>query len=394
VQAEFDIRSNTMLSILNSISSLQAENAISNTTSALNKNLQQLSTGLRINSGADDAAGLSIANGLQANVAALTQSSQNASDGVGILQTADGALSQVVTLLNRAITLATEAANGGLSGSQATALDNEYASIQNEINTIGSTTNFNGTAVFAGTETTWAGSQGSVGAPLSAATPLTVGSVTTVHDSKTGGTFVFTAGAGATVGGLQTAIAAAAGTTLSTGTALTINAKGEVQIAGPAGDSLQVSTTDAAMGSFTPTGVTGGSSTVFTSDGTAGGSSTLTTAIAALSATGLGLSNETTGTALTTTAGAQAELAKITAAISTVAANRGNIGAAVNQLNATQGVEGAESTNLTSAVNSVENADIGQVVAQMTQNSVLEQTGMAALSQANQIQQNVLKLLQ
>jgi flagellin len=133
---------------------------------------------------------------------------------------------------------------------------------------------------------------------------------------------------------------------------------------------------------------------VFTSDGTAGGSSTLTTAIAALSATGLGLSNETTGTALTTTAGAQAELAKITAAISTVAANRGNIGAAVNQLNATQGVEGAESTNLTSAVNSVENADIGQVVAQMTQNSVLEQTGMAALSQANQIQQNVLKLLQ
>jgi flagellin len=106
------------------------------------------------------------------------------------------------------------------------------------------------------------------------------------------------------------------------------------------------------------------------------------------------LSNETTGTALTTTAGAQAELAKITAAISTVAANRGNIGAAVNQLNATQGVEGAESTNLTSAVNSVENADIGQVVAQMTQNSVLEQTGMAALSQANQIQQTVLKLLQ
>jgi flagellin len=57
-------------------------------------------------------------------------------------------------------------------------------------------------------------------------------------------------------------------------------------------------------------------------------------------------------------------------------------------------VEGAETTNLTSAVNSIQNADVGQVVAQMTQNSVLEQTGMAALSQANQIQQNVLKLVQ
>ena len=57
-------------------------------------------------------------------------------------------------------------------------------------------------------------------------------------------------------------------------------------------------------------------------------------------------------------------------------------------------MEGTETTNLTSAVNSIQNADIGQVVAQMTQNSVLEQTGMAALSQSNSIQQNVLKLLQ
>jgi hypothetical protein len=66
-----------------------------------------------INSGADDPAGLSIANGLGANIAALTQSSQNASNGIGLLQTADGALSQVTTVLNQAVTIATEAANGG-----------------------------------------------------------------------------------------------------------------------------------------------------------------------------------------------------------------------------------------------------------------------------------------
>jgi flagellin len=381
-----------MLSILNSISSLNAENALSSTQASLQKTLTELSTGLKINSGSDDAAGLSIADGLQANIAALNQSSQNASDGVGILQTADGALSQVVTLLNRAVTLATEASNGGLSTSQAAALQNEYASIQNEINTIGSTTNYNGTGVFSATTDTWVSQQGSAAAPLAGGDDLTAGSVTTIHDAKTGGTFVYTAAAGDTITDLEDAIAAAAGTTLSTGTALTINAAGEVQIAGAAGDSLQVSTNDAVLGPFTPTGSSGSSSTVFTSDGTTTGSSTLTTAIGALSSTGLGLT--TTGTPLDTTAGAEAELTKITAAISTIAADRGSIGAAVNQLNASSNVESTEVTNLTSAVNNIENADVGQTVAQMTQYSVLEQTGMAALSESNQLQQNVLKLLQ
>ena len=137
-----------MLSILNSISSLTAEDALSNTQANLQKTLTQLSTGLKINSGSDDAAGLSIANGLQANIAALTQSSQNASDGVGLLQTADGALSQVTSLLDRAVTLATEASTGGLSASQATALDTEYQSILTEIGNIGATTNYNGSAIF------------------------------------------------------------------------------------------------------------------------------------------------------------------------------------------------------------------------------------------------------
>lgn len=271
-----------MLTILNSVSSLNAENALSNTQANLQKTLTALSTGLRVNSGADDAAGLSIANGLQANIAALTQSSQNASDGVGLLQTADGALSQVTTLLNRAVTLATEASNSGLSTSQATALNTEYQSILTEIGNIGTTTNFNGTAIF--------------------------------------------------------------GTTAA----------------------------------------------VFTSDGTAGGTKTTSTDISAIDTTTLGLGTND----LTTTADAQKELTAITAAISTIAADRGSIGAAVNQLNATANVQSTEVTNLTSAVNNIQNADIGQTVAQMTQYNVLEQTGMAALSQSNQAQQSVLKLLQ
>jgi flagellin len=271
-----------MLSVLNSVSQLGAENALSSTNAALQNTLLQLSTGLKINSGSDDAAGLSIAAGLGANIAALTQSSQNASNGVGQLQTADGALSQVTTLLNRAVTLATEASNGSLTAAQSTAADTEYQSILTEITQIGSTTNFNGSAVFS-------------------ATPLTT----------------------------------------------------------------------------------------FTSDGTANGATTTSVTTGVLSAAGLLLTSN-----LLTAAAAKTSLTAITTAINTVAATRGSIGASVNQLTADENVQNTEVTNLTSAQNNVQNADIGSTVAKMTQYNVLEQTGMAALSQSNQAQQAVLKLLQ
>ena len=103
------------LSVLNNIPSIVAENQLDITQNNLQNTLTQLSSGSRINSGADDAAGLAIANGLQANITGLTQSVANANDGVGALQVADGALGQVTTLLNRAVTLATEASTGTVS---------------------------------------------------------------------------------------------------------------------------------------------------------------------------------------------------------------------------------------------------------------------------------------
>ncbi len=136
------------LSILSNIPSLEAQNQLSITNTNLQNTLFQLSSGSKINSGADDPAGLSIADGLQANISALTQSAQNVTDGVGMLQTADGALSQVTTLLNRAVTLATEAGNSGLTTDQQTALQNEFTSITQEINQIGSNTTYNNTQVF------------------------------------------------------------------------------------------------------------------------------------------------------------------------------------------------------------------------------------------------------
>ena len=136
------------MGVLNNIAATYAANNLSNTQSSLQNVLTQLSSGSRINSGADDAAGLSLANGLQANQTALTQSASNVSLGVGLLQTADGALSQVNNLLNRAVTLATEAGNGTLNGSQDAAANQEYQSILAEINNIGAATTYNGNAVF------------------------------------------------------------------------------------------------------------------------------------------------------------------------------------------------------------------------------------------------------
>ena len=106
------------ISLLNNIAALEAQNQLTSTQSKLQNTLFQLSSGSRINSGADDAAGLAIANGLEANITALTQSSANATSGVGSLQVADGALAQITTLLNRAVTLATEGATGTVSSQQ------------------------------------------------------------------------------------------------------------------------------------------------------------------------------------------------------------------------------------------------------------------------------------
>jgi len=141
------------LGVLNNLSAIYAENNLNNTNNSLQKVLQQLSSGSRINSGADDAAGLSLVNGLGANSAALTQSETNATEGVGLLQVADGALSQVTSLLDRAITLATEASNGTLNSNQDSAANQEYQSILSEVNNIGQTTTYNQEQVFNGTET-------------------------------------------------------------------------------------------------------------------------------------------------------------------------------------------------------------------------------------------------
>ena len=381
------------LTILNNLSAMSAENSLSATQMNLQNTLTQLSTGLRINSGSDDAAGLSIANGMQANIAALTQSAQNATNGIGMLQTADGALSQVTTLLSRAVTLATEAANGGLStgtNSQSAALDTEFQSILSEINQIGQTTDFNGQNVFASTTPN---SFTSTQASLAPTTALTAGSKTVINDSSTGGTFVFTATATSKVSDLQAAIAAAvtAGT-LSAGTTADASSGNLVIATTTTGASLNVTTNDAVLGPMQNSTTGANNSITFISDGTQTGAANtqIQTVINQLSASTLGLS----GSDLQNDTNAAAALTAINNAISTVSAQRGQIGASVNRLQSASNVITAQVQNLTSASNGIMNADVGKTVSNMTQFNILQSTGMAALQQANQAQQAVLKLLQ
>ena len=185
------------LGVLNNLNAIYATNNLNNTNAALSKTLQQLSSGSRINSGADDAAGLSLVNGLAANSAALTQSSTNATEGVGLLQVADGALSQVTNLLNRAVTLATEASNGTLNSSQLTAANQEYTSILAEINNIGSTTTYNQNAVFGGSSdvSIYTGDSSTKGASIDS---LHFAALTSASVGDAGGTVALTAASGST----------------------------------------------------------------------------------------------------------------------------------------------------------------------------------------------------
>jgi flagellin len=272
------------ISLLNNITSLEAQNQLDQTNAALQNTLVQLSSGSRLNKGSDDPAGLSIADSLHAQEAVLNQASNNANEGIGLLQTADGSLGQVTNLLDRAVTIATEASNGGLTQSQLSALDNEYTSIKAEIDRIGGQTTFNSSSVFTAT------------------------------------------------------------------------------------------TTSIFLGST---------------------SNSIGVTIGALSSSGLGLGTTSLyDGADTSGADAATALTAITTAVQTIAQDRGTLGATLNRLTDAQNVITNQVTNLTAAENLIRAANIPQDVTQESQLSVLEQTGISALSQANQSTQNILRLFQ
>jgi flagellin len=179
------------LGVLNNLNATYAESNLNKTSSSLSKVLQQLSSGSKINSGSDDAAGLSLVNGLQANQQALTQSVTNATEGVGLLQVADGALSQVTSLLNRAVTLATEVSNGTLNSSQQSAANQEYQSILSEITNIGATTTYNQQTVFGSTTNIYTGDSTTTGSSINS---LNIRSLSSSNVGDSNGSMSYSSG--------------------------------------------------------------------------------------------------------------------------------------------------------------------------------------------------------
>ncbi len=441
------------LGVLNNLSAIYAENYLNHTNSSLQTVLQQLSSGSRINSGADDAAGLSLVNGLAANSAALTQSTTNATEGVGLLQVADGALSQVTSLLNRAITLATEASNGTLNDSQEAAANQEYQSILAEINNIGSTTTYNQVQVFTGSQTgvsIYTGDSSPTGASLDV---LYFAKLSSSSVGDSGGTVVQSSAGqfldlSADTAGVLTKAAKQGDTIDGSGITFTIT--------NPDGSTSTVATTTSGLSITAPDGtvttVAGDTTTVsglismLNGASIPGVTATFTTAQAVgdssvdgndtgilisntnsnVTITGLaGVTDSSSGgttsvyanneaittisfqtaaagdksadlskTDLTTAADAQSALAALNNAITYVAAQDGYLGAQINTLNSVSSVMSAQSTNIVSAQNAIQATDYASATSALSKYEVLSQTGIAALAQANSVQQEVTKLLQ
>jgi flagellin len=132
------------ISINSNISSLNAQRNLSKTQSALQTSLQRLSSGLRINSAADDAAGLAIATTMNAQVRGMNQATRNANDGISLIQTADGALNETTNILTRMRELAVQSASGTLNDATDRAyIGNEFSQLQAEIDRIANSTKFN-----------------------------------------------------------------------------------------------------------------------------------------------------------------------------------------------------------------------------------------------------------
>ena len=136
------------LMINTNIDAYDAHRNLVNTESQLSKSMQRLSSGLRINSAADDAAGLAISEKLTSQVNGLDQAQRNAQDGVSLVQTAEGSLNEVHSMLQRIRELAVQYSNGTLAQSDKNAIVSEVNQLQSEIARIGSTAQFNGIALF------------------------------------------------------------------------------------------------------------------------------------------------------------------------------------------------------------------------------------------------------
>jgi flagellin len=433
-----------MLSVQTNVSAISAQRHLNDTSNALGTAMERLSSGYRINRAADDAAGLAVSEKLKAQIGGLNQASRNAQDGISMIQTAEGALDEVQSMMQRMRDLAVQAASDTNSQTERDNISLELGQLSQEINSISQRTKFNGQALLSGslTKAQQTDTNGAVASFDNALTEV-YGSTTSTNATTLASGLVVT---NVNVEGAQSGRSftfssdTAAGTV--TLTMATDEAKKAISMSDESGHTSGVSQTisvnDVAAGgsevlNFYSMGVkltvTNTSATAITTDSLAtdfdaGGKLAVDTAVAsgtAMLQTGANEGDETSvafvntalagGTGVTamdtlaatlhtfsstggaTRDNASAMISALDTALGSISSSRATLGAAQNRLQHTIANLGTTSENLSSSNSRIRDVDVATESSTMAKNQVLEQAGISVLAQANQLPQLALKLL-
>lgn len=364
---------------------LVAQNNLNKSQSSLGTAIERLSSGYRINSAKDDAAGLAIANRFTSNVRGLTQAARNANDGISLAQTTEGATSEITTHLQRVRELSLQAANGTYSSKDLASMQAEVEQRLEDIDRISQQTDFNGVKVLS--EDTSLTLQ--VGARDGETITLNLKeiSVSTLSLSSfsiagpSGATNAY--GSGASVSGRNSAgerVEVGAGTTSLTFT----DANGGTGFA--AANLVQ----DSRGNWYVSNGATGDAARYYAADirvTDATQDATIT------GAAGLPTAAVTFDSSKELRVASTNPLATVDTALNTVDTLRSDLGAIQNRLESTVSNLNNIVNNLTASRSRIEDADYAVEVSNMTKNQILQQAGTSVLAQANQVPQTVLSLL-
>jgi flagellin len=374
------------MQINTNVMALNAQHNLSVTATKMSKVLEHLSSGLRINRAADDAAGLAVSEKLRSQIRGLTQASRNAQDGISMIQTAEGALNETHAILQRMRELAVQSGTATLQDADRTNIQAEVTQLSAEIDRIAAVTDFNGQKLLDGSLKGEAVTL--TGANLTAANGI-VGA--TAGSAALGAGWTLTA---TTVSGGKSDMTLSDGAGNTQTIRVTVPTSGtSVVNFGSLGIQVQV---NANLGSnaissgngFTIAAGTGGAQLLVGAGGV-DPNEKLTVAIDNMNSTAL-LGG---GISLATQTAAQGALATIDNAISTVSTARANLGALQNRLEHTISSLSVTVENLTSSESRIRDTDVAEETSKMVSAQILTQAGTSVLSQANQAPQAVLSLL-
>jgi flagellin len=394
------------LFINTNIMALNAQRNLGVTNMKMGRALEQLSSGLRVNRAADDAAGLSISEKLRAQILSLRQASRNAQDGTSMIQTAEGALTETHAILGRMRELTVQAGNSTLSTADRTAIGEEMFTLRTEIDNIATRTTFNGLSLLTGSLSTAQDVGNSTAVVGLAMNTTTTASLATVDVSKlsAGTTYTLTKVDADTI-----SISDGTTTVNLDNTEGTIGADGEIilnftgaieatlKIVGASAKTVDDVFTD--LTTETIVTAAGSGSATFRVGAATTDNVTVTFSDMQSAALGSGGANDigdlvTDNTSVNTIAEANTLLQAVDAAIAQVSATRSQLGAAQNQLETSVNSLGVAVENLSASESRIRDADIASVSTELVAAQIMQQAGIAVLSQANSSAQAVLQLLQ